>query len=93
MDLWCGILWHAAGRQLPTQCPRFCEAELLIIFFRVSIWKCHSPVDPWCGSLAYMQREGNCPLNARARALGAVKEAIAYSMAALLLAEKLGTFI
>ena len=39
------------------------------------------------------QREGNCPLNARARALGAVKEAIAYSMAALLLAEKLGTFI
>ena len=40
-----------------------------------------------------LQREGNCPLNARARALGAVKEAIAYSMAALLLAEKLGTFI
>ena len=39
------------------------------------------------------QREGYCPLNARARALGAVKEAIAYSMAALLLAEKLGTFI
>ena len=35
-----------------------------------------------------MQREGNCPLNAHARALGAVKEAIAYSMAALLLAEK-----
>ena len=50
-------------------------------------------MDPWCGSLAYMQREGNCPLNARARALGAVKEAIAYSMAALLLAEMLGTFI
>ena len=40
-----------------------------------------------------MLREGNCPLNARARALGAVKEAIAYSMAALLLAGKLGTFI
>ena len=40
-----------------------------------------------------MQREGNCPLNACARALGAVKEAIAYSMATLLLAEKLGTFI
>ena len=38
--------------------------------------------NPWCG-LWY----------ARARALGAVKEAIAYSMAALLLAEKLGTFI
>ena len=49
-----------------------------------------------CGHVVWMtcmQREGNCPLNARARALGAVMEAIAFSIAALLLAEKLGTFI
>ena len=53
------------------------------------------PFFQWIGGVDFsgMQREGNCPLNARARALGAVKEAIAYSMAALLLAEKLGTFI
>ena len=53
------------------------------------------PFFQWiCGvDFSGMQREGNCPLNARARALGAVKEAIAYSMAALLLAGKLGTFI
>ena len=50
------------------------------------------PVDLWCGSLACSE-EAYCSLNGRARALGAVKEAIAYSMAALLLAGKLGTFI
>ena len=42
---------------------------------------------PACSEEAY------CSLNGRACALGAVKEAIAYSMASLLLAEKLGTFI
>ena len=51
------------------------------------------PFFQWIRGVVLSQREGNCPLNARARALGAVKEAIAYSMAALLLAGKLGTFI
>ena len=51
------------------------------------------PFFQWIRGVVFLQREGNCPLNARARALGAVQEAIAYSMAALLLAEKLGTFI
>ena len=63
-----------------------------LVLFLLAFQKCHS----FSGSVVWfsgMLREGNCPLNARARALGAVKEAIAYSMAALLLAEKLGTFI
>ena len=45
---------------MPTQCQRFCEAEIINHLFQC-IWKCHFSVDLWCGRL---QREGNCPLNA-----------------------------
>ena len=81
--------WKAIAHSLPAHLRSLINHHL----FQFPFGYANLPVDPWCGSLAYMQREGNCPLNARARALGAVKEAIAYSMAALLLAEKLGTFI
>ena len=74
----------------PLNARAFAKLKLLTIFFSVF----GNAILPWiCGvDDSAMQREGNCPLNARARALGAVKEAIAYSMAALLLAGKLGTF-
>ena len=82
----CGFDGGAAGRQLPTQCLRSCfyKVEFLYLLFRNAILL----VDLWCGSLACCGKA-----IARACALGAVKEAIAYSMAALLLAGKLGTFI
>ena len=75
----------------PLNARAFAKLNLLTIFFSVYL---EMPFFQWtCGGFSGMQREGHCPLKARARALGAVKEAIAYSMAALLLAGKLGTFI
>ena len=74
----------------PLNASAFAKLKLLTIFFSVFG---NAILPGICGVDDSMQREGNCPLNACARALGAVKEAIAYSMVALLLGGKLGTFI
>ena len=74
----------------PLNARALAKLKLLTIFFSVFG---NAILPEICGVDVSMQRESNCPLNACARALGAVKEAIAYSMVALLLGGKLGTFI